>query len=212
MRYSTLKRSLLPGLIAAAVTLIAGSAAAGNHFLLEFDGGLATPMGVDADTDAGAAWGGTFGVGGRIRGFAPAYYLVGTVGRSGYDFVGPPQYGNAHVERDQLDWSVGGRMYLPMSHRLRLMLQISAGETTDRAVVRRTGYRPLEIETDVFTVQTAAGLQYRLSDNISLGAIGDFSFYPDSEELKLATLSAGGADDDGGFGRAGLALTTTLHF
>ena len=64
----------------------------------------------------------------------------------------------------------------------------------------------------MFTVQTAAGLQYRLTDNLSLGAVGDLSFYPDSDELKLATLTAGGADGDGVFGRAGIAISTTLHF
>lgn len=198
---------------ALALLAFAAPAAAQNHFLLEAQGGVTTPLGVDAETDAGAAWGGTFGVGGRIPGFSPAYYVVGHIGKSGYDFTGPPSSGNAHVERDQVNWGVGGRMYLPFSQRLRLMVEVSFGETYDEAIVRRTGYRPLKLEGEVFTVQTQAGLQYRLSDNLSLGLEGEAAFYPDADDLRLAGLTAGlGDEDEGGFGRAGLAITTTFHF
>ncbi len=204
---------IAPVLLTALLPLGASPALADNHFLLEAQGGLTSPLGVDAHVDEGAAFGGTFGFGGRIKGFAPAYYLIGTLGRAGYDFTGPPSYGSAHVERDQIDWSLGGRIYLPVSERLRVLAQVGFGETYDKARVSRAGYRTLLLDTEVFTVQTQVGLQYRLSDALSLGLKGELSFYPDSEELRLAGLSAGlGDDDEGGYGRAGIALTTTFHF
>lgn len=198
-------------LTSATLLLLSSPAAADNHFILELEGGIATPMGIDAETEVGRAFAGTFGFGGRIPGFAPAYYAVGRVGHSRFGFTGPRSLGAAEVERDQLDWAVGGRMYLPLTQRLRVLAQVALGETYDEALVQRSGHRDLLVQSDTFAVFTEAGLQYRFTDHFSLGAVADLAWLPDHEEQDLAARTAG-VDDGGDFGRARFALTTTLHF
>lgn len=191
--------------------LMATPAAADKHFILELEGGLATPMGVDAEADPGRSFAGTFGIGGRIPGFSPAYYAVGRVGHSIYGFTGPISRGAAEVEREQLEWMLGGRMYLPLTERLRVMLQLGFGETVEDSVVIRRGHRDLVIESAAFAVFTEAGLQYRVTEGFALGVVSDLAWIPDHDELDLAARAVG-AGDRGDFGRARVAVTTTFHF
>ncbi len=191
--------------------IAASPALAHNHFVLELEGGVAGPVGVDAEAEPGGTWGGVFGFGGRVPGQSPAYYLLGRVAGSGFGFVGPPERGSALVERQQTEWGLGGRVYLPFTDRLRLALTVMLGETLDCAEVRRPGHRAFGYESDVFTVFTDAGLQYRFTDHFSLGLGGGISWIPEHSETDLAARAAG-VDDGGPIGRARFGLTTTFHF
>ncbi len=193
------------------VLLLAGSASAGNHFILEGDFGAAKPVGIDAVAEPGGTFGATFGFGGRIPGHAPAYYLVGRVGRSGFGFRGPEKYGSAAVELRQTELSAGGRIYLPINHRLRFALQLTLGGTYDSATVDRDGHDGFDYEDEQFTVFTDVGLQYRLTDQFSLGIGGGISWLPHRGERPQAAAIAAGVDESP-IGRARLGLTTTIHF
>lgn len=190
---------------------VAGPAAAHNHFILEGDLGAGVPMGVDAATEAGGTYGGTFGFGGRIPGQSPAYYLVGRVGRAGFGFRGPERYGSAAVEMRQTELSAGGRVYLPINNRLRLSLQLTLGGTFDSATVDRNGHDGFDYEDEQFTVFTDAGLQYRLSNHLSLGIGGGLSWLPHRGDRPSAGAIAAGVDESP-VGRARLGVTTTFHF
>ncbi len=190
--------------------LFAAPALAHNHFILEAEGGVATPLGVDAQSEPGGQFGGTFGFGGRIPGQAPAYYIVGRAGRSGFGFRGPARYGSAAVELRQTELSAGGRMYLPITDRLRVSLQLTFGGTYDTAEVDRPGHDRFEYEDSKFTIFTDAGLQYRVTNNFSFGIGGGLSWLPNREDADAAAVAAG--LDDGPVGRGRLGLTTTFHF
>lgn len=197
-------------LTAALATLFATPALANNHFLLEGEFGAAAPVGTDAKSDFGQSFGGTFGFGGRVKGFAPAYYLVGRISRAEFSFDGPADAGSAHVERCQTDWSIGGRAYLPLTERLRLMLQVGVGQIHDESEVSRDGLRPLVVEATALAVSTQAGLQFRLNNTLSLGAAGDMAFLPDRDDIDKAASAAG--FDDSGFMRMRFLGTVTAHF
>lgn len=199
-------RLLLTALIAFAATPVLAE----NHFIVEGEFGGVAPIGVDANSEFGQSYGGTFGFGGRIKGFAPAYYLVGRVSHAEFSFNGPASSGAALVERCQNDFSIGGRMYLPVTDRLRLMLQVGFGEISDSSEVIREGHRPLEVHSTTFAMSTQAGLQFRLNNTLSLGAAGDMAFLPDREEIDSAAVIAG--VDDSGFMRMRLLGTVTMHF
>ncbi len=182
-----------------------------NHFLLELEGGVSAPAGVDAEAHSGGHFNGTLGVGGKIRGLSPAWYLVGRLGAGGFAFDGPARYGRAEVDKEQSEWAIGGRVYLPFHPRVRLMLQVAGGETFDSSVVSRDGHRSLLLETEIATLFTDAGLQLRFTENFSLGAVAGLSWFLEEDKAELASMAAG-IDDGGPYGRARLGVTTTFHF
>jgi hypothetical protein len=194
--------------VALAITCLAATALAENHFLLELDGGTSTPTAAD-DSRTGISYGGTFGFGGRIPGSTPAYYFVGRIGAADYETRGALSYGRPSLETEQREWALGARMYVPITERFRGMLQLSLGHTHDCTTVHHAGQRPLLVEEDLFSVFATAGLQYRFTNHFSLGALADIAWHPDNDAL--AARSAG-IETDGEIGRMRLAVTTTFHF
>lgn len=198
-------------LLVATVLLTAFPAAAENHFILELEGGLARPVGLDAESEIGSAYGGTFGFGGRIPGFAPAYYLIGRVARSSYNFTGASRIGSPSVAHSESEVAVGGRMYMPLTSRLRLVLQVALGETYGTTDVTRSGDLELkEHESEFFTLFGALGAQFRVTNDFSLGGIADIAYTPDRSDYTVVKQAAG-LDEDG-VGRLRLGVTTTFHF
>lgn len=199
----------------AAISLVAASAtpaAAGNHFLLELEGGMSTPLGVEADPDEGVGGTATFGLGGRIPGYAPAYYLVGRVGRGTLGHFGPPRFGRAHVSRTQSEYAVGGRVYLPITERFRVMLQVAAGQVFETATIERGAHDPLALEADRFALFGDGGVQYRITNHFSLGANLGLAWLPREDGPDLPSMAAGIPDPDGAVGRARLGMAATFHF
>ncbi|MGK0361082.1 MAG: hypothetical protein ACI9U2_003400 [Bradymonadia bacterium] len=203
-RYFALAGSLF------ALLLVASPAAAANHFLLEVEGGLARPVGLDAESEIGSAFSGTFGFGGRVPGFAPAYYLIGRVGHSSYSFVGAKRVGSPNVAHGETEVAVGGRMYVPLTPRLRLLAQFALGETFGSTEISRDGALELTADTEFFTLFGALGAQFRVTNNFSLGAIADVAYTPDRADYTVVKRAAGLEED--GVGRLRMGVTGTFHF
>lgn len=202
----------LGALLGAALCLGASGASAANHFIAELSGGAATPFGLDAEHDSGLAYGATLGVGGRLPGTAPAWYLVLNLNWADMILYGPPRLGNAVVERSQADLAIGGRGYFPFTPRLRLMTELAFGQVFEAAEVSRRGHDPVRFDVDRFAVFAQTGLQYRLTNYFSIGGRVGLAWMPDPEERDLAAEAAGieGAEDSQG--RWSLGMTTTFHF
>lgn len=196
------------GLIAATAT----PAAAQNHFLFELEGGVARPFGLDANVEDGESAAATFGIGGRFRGHAPAYYLVGRTGWGQLGYEGPARLGRAQVEAEQTEWAIGGRVYVPFSERLRLHVEVTAGELQTVSHVSREGHRALRVDEDRFTVFLGSGLQFRLTSHFSLGAGVNAAWMPREDDAGLAARAAGIEDPEQGFGRLRMGATATFHF
>ena len=196
--------------------LFASPALAQNHFLLEVTGSVAGEGDIGAENEQGRSLSGTFGFGGRVPGFAPAYYLVGRVGSTEMGYSGPQKFGGAQVYKDQADWAIGGRLYLPLTPRLRLMAQLSLGEIDEIAIVDRDSERPLRIEPRPrFAMFMDGGVQFRLNNSFSLGLVGDIAYHPDADSDTVARSAGLTVDEtrfDGEWGRRRVGLSTTLHF
>lgn len=194
------------------LALTPGAAQAGNHLLLELDGAASTPVGLGAEVETGGAIGGTFGVGGRFRGHAPAYYLVVRSGWGADAVVGPGRLGAARLERGVFELGAGGRVYIPLTQRLRLHIEGLVGRTWLDEQVTRDGHRAFDAVDERFTLFGGAGLQLRVLPHLSVGARADISWMPGTGDPNLAHIAAGLPAEDDGQGRVRLGLMTTFHF
>jgi hypothetical protein len=190
----------------------AGAARADNHFLLELEGGPTAPVGSEGTADDGYGGALTFGIGGRFRGSAPAFYVIGRAGWSDFGDVGPERTGAAHLEREQGEWAVGGRMYLPITERFRFMLQAAIGAISEQARISRAGHPTVQLDNDCYALFGDAGLQFRLTDHFSLGGNLGLAWQPGDGSPDLASLAAGIPDPDGEQGRLRFGLAATFHF
>lgn len=198
----------IAALAAAATTLTAAPALADNHFILEVDAGLTTAIG--HEDDGGRALGGTFGFGGRIPGSKPAYYFIGRIGASENSAQGALSHGSPTLDSGRTEWALGARMYLPITDRLRAMLQVSLGETYEHTEIGHVGGRPLTVEEEMFSVFADAGLQYRFTNHFSLGGVVNLGWHPE-DRADLVARSAG-IETDGTIGQMRAGVTTTFHF
>jgi hypothetical protein len=195
-----------------AVLGVASTAQAENHFLLELEGGLNSPVGVEAEADEGYGGALTFGIGGRFRHSTPAMYLVARGGYSEVGSVGPARTGRAELDREQREYAFGGRIYLPITERLRVMLQVAAGQIFEDDVVQRDGHPTVRLDGEHFAVFGDAGLQLRLSNQFSVGGNVGLAWQPEDDGPDLASLAAGIPDPDGEHGRLRFGVAATFHF
>ena len=201
--------NLRPALLTAILaTLTAAPALADNHFIFEVDAGLQTDLA--AEDSGGRALGGTFGFGGRIPGSKPAYYFVGRVGVAEHTYGGARSLGDPTLGCASTEWALGARMYLPITDRLRAMMQLSLGETMQYTDIHYDGRAPLRIDEDLFSIFADVGLQYRFTNHFSLGALVNLGWHPE-DRADLVTRSAG-IDTDGTIGQMRFGVTTTFHF
>ncbi len=191
--------------------LMTGASMAENHFIFEVTGGAATDAGVDAELEPGTAVGFTFGLGGRVPGQSPAYYAIARLGQAGFSYIGEGSNPTS-VEHSQQEWAIGGRVYLPITDRFRVVAQAGLGQTLDEATVNDTQGQPNAIlDSSTWAVFTEAGLQYRVTEGFALGVAADLALYPDHEERDLAARAAS-VGTMGQLGRAQVGMTGTFHF
>ncbi|MFZ4736124.1 MAG: hypothetical protein ACOYM9_09275 [Bradymonadia bacterium] len=184
-----------------------------NHFLFETAAGVAVPVGRENEVGPGYGGQATFGVGGRIPGTAPAWYLVLRVGGDRLEELGPARTGSAEIARGAFEWGFAGRVYVPVfGPRLRLVVEAGAGERLETARVERDGHAGIEFDTERFALFGATGLQLRLTEHLSLGGLVDLAWMPAQVGEDLAALAAGDRAADESAGRVRGLFTFTTHF
>ncbi|MCA9667214.1 MAG: hypothetical protein KC503_16560 [Myxococcales bacterium] len=138
----------------------------GTHFIAELSGG-ATTYG-----HGGLALEGIFGIGGKLRGFPPRFYLIAELGYSSNTISGAaPQTGASfRDERTYRDLAAGLRIYLPIFGPIRLFGDALIGASHISASLSRDGH-DLDVATGWQTlVAVGGGLQVRIFHHLSLGA------------------------------------------
>ena len=203
-------RFLVTVLVYLSLVSTSAFAQAGNHFILELNGGVSSDVGITAPVESGAAGSATFGIGGKIPGQSPAYYLVGRIGQGQFSYNSAPGAGGEFVYRRQQEWAIGGRVYLPITDTLRAVAQLAVGQTFDDAFIASSG-NSLGVASNTLSFFGQTGLQARVSDKFSLGMAVDLAFYPERNDRQLAVreLHSG---PDGQFGRVQVGATGTFHF
>ena len=182
-----------------------------NHFVAEVAGGMTTIPGIDAPVDAGSTLTGTLGIGGRFRGFKPAFYAVVRWGRSGLSAQGPDHFGRPSAQAEYNHWGIGARVYVPIVSRLRLLGQFTIGQNRVRVSVNQDQSILMEDVAEHFAVFPLAGIQFRISDHLSFGVVGEWSLYPDSDPNQFLAASIGTTATEEASTFSSLA-TFTVHF
>jgi hypothetical protein len=187
----------------------AAGAEEGTHFVVEVQGGLA---GSSADyLDLGFSFGGTVGIGGKLRGFPPRFYAIGSY-RSSF-FTGEGRHAATGVLFDawQADHELtaGLRVVLPLWSRVfRLFGEARGGTLGHTATLHRRGGRALEDSSWTGVFVLAGGLQARWHPNASFGLALEWAVA--DRDRDLVTAAAGAATT--GTQRTALYLSNTWYF
>jgi hypothetical protein len=169
-----LRRWLLP--LACALAFCARPAPAhakrpGTHFLAELDAGASLTG--DGGPQASIA----LGAGGKLKGFAPRFYVLGSFARSAYEASsGAPFDGDEYGSFGDL--ALGPRVYLPIAGPLRLFVdgQLGASYASATFVERDSGRGPLSADEWLGLGIVSSGLSLRLIRALSIGARVSLAF------------------------------------
>jgi hypothetical protein len=126
---------------------------------------------VGATLSGDLAVGGLLGVGGKLKGFPPRFYLVGefihsTANQSGV-LPGLPLSYSEQLRFE--DMALGLRIYFPIIRRVRLLLDVMGGATKVVGSLRRESLAPLDLNSWRPLGLLATGLQVRWFYHLSLG-------------------------------------------
>lgn len=172
-------------------------AAPGTHFIAEISGG-ATTLG-----SGGLALEGVLGIGGKLRGFPPRFYLIGEAAySSGTLSSATPLAGvGFRDERSYRDLSGGLRIYLPIYGPVRIFGDGLVGGSHVAASLDRQGLAPRTAEGWLPMFALAAGVQVRMFRFLSVGMRAKFVLTDDdvaglrqvvgAESPLRATVTAG---------------------
>lgn len=169
----------------------------GTHFIAEVSGG-ATTLG-----SGGLALEGVLGVGGKLRGFPPRFYLIGEAAyNSGTLSSATPLAGVSYRdERTYRDLAGGLRVYLPIYGPVRIFADGLIGGSHVAASLDRQGLAARTAEGWLPLFALAGGLQVRIFRFLSVGMRAKFVLTDDdvaglrqvvaAESPLRATVTAG---------------------
>jgi hypothetical protein len=206
VRPSGAQRHIVLAVIAAACCARAAPAHArssGTHFLAELDTGALL------SGDSGPAATIAFGAGGKLRGFAPRLYLLGTIGCSEYEASPPAAEATwAGIETGTFsDLALGPRVYVPIFGPLRWFGEGLLGASYAAASYAEPGLASaLQAGDWLLLGVVATGLQWRFTRALALGVRVAFSF---NEAGLTGVARLAGVHDSA---RTTLALGATWHF
>jgi hypothetical protein len=154
------------------------------------------------------AVGGLLGVGGKLKGFPPRFYLVGefnhsTATQSGI-LPGLPLSYSEQLRYE--DMALGLRIYFPIIRRVRLLLDVMGGASQVAGSLRRESLAPLDVDSWRPLGLVATGLQVRWFYHLSVGLRARL-VYTDDGTAVLRELRGGGEDV-----RISLTGGLTWHF
>jgi hypothetical protein len=204
VRWSDMRRGLAFAAIAAACCACATRAQArGTHFIAELDAGALL------SGDGGPAASLSVGAGGKLRGFAPRFYLLGTFGCSEYEAAPAADVAtwSGNETGTFSDLALGPRVYLPIIGRLRWFGEGLIGASYASATYVEPGLpAPLAAGEWLLLGVVATGLQWRFTSAFALGARVAFAF----NEAGLTGVSRIAGAHDGA--RTSVMLGATWHF
>jgi hypothetical protein len=136
-----------------------------THFIAELNGGSSTYG------SGGLALGLVLGVGGKLRGFPPIFYLFGELSYNTAAESSSIALSNSSLRDDRAfrDLAVGLRIYLPIWGPIRLFGDAGVGGSYVTANVERAGLPMVSADGWMPIFQLGGGLQVRLFHHLSVG-------------------------------------------
>jgi hypothetical protein len=182
-----------------------------GHGLLEASVGGALGVGEGGEGTGGASVSLLAGIGGKLRGFPPRFFLVGGVESADWGADQTDRFGAGVVERRAMSWTTGVRVLFPLwSRTWRLVTEARTGVAFVQSDGGRVGLPSVATDDTFGIMLLGAGLQARLADRLSAGLRLDRTWGLDGG-ADMAAAAAGLGDDGSGRGRLALGLTFTLH-
>lgn len=183
----------------------------GTHFVVEAGAGAAFGTGFP-ENGGGYALRTTVGWGGKIKGFPPRFYLIASARFAQLDARVERGSMVSEIGREVLDASAGIRVLLPI-RRLRILGEVTLGGATLTSTARLNGgLERFETDDSSFAVYLAAGLQYRLHRNLSIGVLAEWSLPTDRREFDFVAEVSRLTDTGQMHGWTALTGTVVAHF
>jgi hypothetical protein len=199
----------LPVLVS--LLLVGGPAAAdrGTHFVIEIEGGLASSS---ADhLDLGWSFGGTVGIGGKLRGFPPRFYAIGTYRSSLFSGEGLHYATRQPYDAWEANHELTGglRVVFPLWSRVfRLVTEVRGGSVAHTATLDRPGAPKLQSTSWQGVLVLGAGLQARWHPNAAVGIAFEWAHADRGVDLVARAAGHVGTGDD----RLSLYVSNTWFF
>jgi hypothetical protein len=142
----------------------------GSHFIAEIN--------VGSGLDGGMSVGGLLGVGGKLKGFPPRFYLIAEYAHLSRSADGtlpdlPINYAEAWRYNDA---ALGLRIYFPVLRRVRLLVDLMGGFSRVSGALSREGMNEVRADGWHPLGQLATGLQIRPFFHLSLGVRAKIAF------------------------------------
>ena len=141
----------------------ATAARRGTHFLLQATAGFS------CDESMGLGYGVLLGVGGKLRGFPPRFYLLFEASRATHDRESHGSAGSLTSSFTGTDVAGGLRVLMPVAGPLRLYADVLVGGTHGEFGLTRAEGTPRESQRWSPLVDLAAGMDFRFHRNLSAG-------------------------------------------
>jgi len=189
--------------------------AEGTHFVVEPYTGIVFNQGFNLENAVGFESGAFLGVGGKLKGFPPRFYLYFSVSQT---FFGDDDvylsHRDAHGEvcRSYTRLVGGLRTVIPLFWRLRLNLDVAGGSLFSQNHYQESGVRPIEYSEDLVVVELGAGLNWRFFEWLSVGLMVDYTFVAEDESGDLIASILDEANRGAKLGWSHLSLTVGFHF
>ena len=164
----------------------------GTHFIASVDAGTAYGTGF-TEGGSGFSLRSTVGVGGAFKGIPTRFYCVGVARMTAFSSKVNSGVSTSHIERNLVDLSLGLRVLHPIQ-RLRLLGELTLGSSMVNSTALLNKRQFFETDTKRFTFYSAIGVQYRLSQHFSLGAMLEWAL-PTSRPARDFVVEVSGLED-----------------
>jgi hypothetical protein len=189
--------------------------AGGSHFLVEPYTGITFNQGFDLEDAVALESGVLLGVGGKLKGFPPRFFLYFRVSHTmfGDDAVYvSDRNANGTVNRSYTRLAGGLRVVIPIVWKLRLNLEAGGGTMLATNSYSEAGMSEVSYDEDLTVFEAGIGLNLRLFEWLSVGLMYDYSYVTQNENCDFIASFLGERNDGAELAWSHLNFTLGLHF
>jgi len=153
----------------------------------------------------------TLGFGGALKGFPPRFYFICAARYAALSASVQNGTSYSDITRDLIDISGGLRVLVPVQ-RFRFLAEVTLGKSIVNSAVTVNDRESYTGSEHRFTVYMAAGAQYRIHRNLSLGLMAEWAI-PTARAARDFVTDVSRMDDSGKMhGWTSLTGAVVIHF
>ena len=190
------------------------SKAEGSHFLIEPYSGIVFNQGLSAENAVGMESGALLGIGGKLKGFPPRFYLYFRASQTffGNDEVFSQRSNSIGCVKRSYTAVLGGlRVVIPLFWHMRMNLEVGGGSFFSQNKYSEPGYN-VQYPEDLIVVEFGAGLNWRFYEWLSVGLMYDYTFVAEDEHGDMIATILDEDSNGSELGWSRLVVTLGFHF